>query len=130
GGRGGVRRLGNPIPTDTEDAHRPGNVLELLLAQILKGEIEPTRCVLLYTRRNADAAGLRQPFKPRRDVDAVPKDVAVLDHNVAHIDADPELDSLARRYRRVALGHTGLQLGCTSQRIYHTAELGEEAVTR
>src|SRR6516162_4850168 len=120
----------NPICTDAVHAHRSCNVLERLVAHVLEGEIKLTRGILLHARGDTDAAGLGRCFEPCSDVDTVAKDVAVLDHNVAHIDTDPKLDSLVRRYRRVALGHAGLQLGCTAQRIYHTAELDEEAVTR
>jgi hypothetical protein len=64
-----------------------------------------------------------------RDVHAVAEDVAILDHDIAHVDADSELDALVRRYRRVALSHTGLHLSRTTQRIHHTAEPDEQAVT-
>ena len=41
---------------------------------------------------DADAAGLRNSFKPRRDVDAVAKDIVVVDDDVADMDADPKFD--------------------------------------
>ena len=78
---------------DAVDAHRPGDVLERLLAEVLEGEIELACGVLVHPRRDADAARLGQAFEPRRDIDAVAKDVAVLDDDVAEIDADAELDA-------------------------------------
>src|SRR5262249_54534529 len=61
---------------------RPRDVLELLLADILKGEIELARGILLHARRDADPARFRQPLEPGCDIDPVAKDVAVLDENV------------------------------------------------
>ena len=75
------------------DLHRPLDVLELLLAEILEGDIELARASDRARRRDADAAGLGQRFKPRGDVDAVAIDVAVLDDDVAEIDADAKHDA-------------------------------------
>ena len=44
--------------------------------------------------RDADAPRIGQAFEPGRDVDAVAKDVAILDDDVAHIDADTQIDAL------------------------------------
>src|SRR5215472_15132085 len=49
---------------------------------------EPARSILLNAGRDADAARLGQSFEPGGDIDAVPKDVAILDDDVAHVDAD------------------------------------------
>ena len=57
--------------------------------------------VVAHAARDADAAGLRQRLQPRRDVDAVAEDVAVLDHHVADIDADAERHALVVGQRLV-----------------------------
>src|SRR6516225_4383399 len=64
------------------------------------------------------------------DVHAIAEDVAILDHDVAHVDANAVRDALVRRHNGVALGHTGLHLGCAAQRIHYAAELDQQAVTR
>jgi hypothetical protein len=58
-------------------AHGAGNVLQLLLAEILEGEIEFPSGILLYPSRHANPARVGQAFEPRRNIDAVAKDVAV-----------------------------------------------------
>ena len=40
--------------------------------------------------------GLGQAFEPGGDVDAVTKDVPIVDDNVTHIDTDAELDAVIR----------------------------------
>ncbi len=73
--------------------HRPapgGDVLEVLLAQI--GELNPDLAsdLIVGRRRDADAARFCDALKPRRNVDAVAKDVVGLDDYVADIDAHAE----------------------------------------
>jgi hypothetical protein len=101
-----------------------------LLAHVLEDEIELTRSVLLYPRRDANSAWLGQTFKANRDVHAVTKDVAVLDYNVAHIDANPEVDAPAGRYVCIPHGHLSLYLGGAAQSVDYAAELDEKPVTR
>jgi hypothetical protein len=51
------------------------DVLELLLAHVIDGEIELAAHIFINPTRDANAAGLRQPLQTRRDVRAVPEDV-------------------------------------------------------
>ena len=55
--------------------HRPGDVLDLLLAQILEAEIELVAHLVAHDPADADPARLGQRFEPRRDIDAVAVDV-------------------------------------------------------
>ena len=89
---------------DAIDAHRPRDVLDLLLAQIRRRRCRACRATCSRTTAaDADPAGLGQRFEPRGDVDAVAEDVAVLDDDVAEIDADAKFDApLCRGRRRCA----------------------------
>ena len=101
----------------------------MLLPDVLKDKVELTRGILLHARRHANAARLSQAFEANCHVHAITKDVAVLDYDVAHIDANPEVDALIRRYLRIPFGHLSLYLSGTVERIHYAAELGEKAVT-
>ena len=46
--------------------------------------------ILLNAREDTDTAGLRQPSEASCNVGAFAKDVAVLDHHIAHIDTDTD----------------------------------------
>jgi hypothetical protein len=85
----------------------------LLLADVFEGEVETARGILLHPRRDADSAGLGQSFEPRCDIDAVAKDVAVLDVNIPDIDTDAKLDAVVGRYTGVAPDHLALHLDGT-----------------
>src|SRR5207245_5866759 len=95
---------------DAVDAHWPGDVLDLLLAQILKAEIELVAHLVAHDAADADAARLGQGFEPCRDIDAVAVDVALVDDDVAQIDADAELDAALLGDAVIAQGHLALQL--------------------
>src|SRR5438128_546460 len=83
------------------NAHSPA-ALAPLFADVLEGEVEAASRILLDASRNADAARISQAFEAGRNVDAVAKDVAVLDDDVANVDADAELDAAVGRQRGVA----------------------------
>src|SRR5215813_14731887 len=74
-------------------AHRPGDVLDLLLAHVLEGDGELVAHLISYHPADADAAWFRQAFKARCDVDPVAEDVVIVDDDVAEINADPEIDA-------------------------------------
>ena len=96
---------------------------------ILEGEIELVAHLLVHRRAMTQMPpGSASAFEPRRDVDAVAEDVAVLDDDVADIDADAELDAPLRRHVGVALGHPALHLDGAAHRIDDAGELDQQAV--
>src|SRR5215831_13573116 len=97
-----------PAGYDPVGPYWPRNVLERLIAEVFEGQVEFARGVFLDPRRNADSARFCQAFKTGGDVDAITKDVPVLDHHVAHVDADAELDAVIGRHAGVALCHPAL----------------------
>ena len=123
GQHSGIVPRANPI-----DVHWPSDVFELLVPHVFEDEIELARGILLNAGRDADAARLGQSFEPCCDIDAVAKDVAILDDDVADIDPDAELDAVVGRHVRVAPDHFALHLDGTAQCIHHTAELDEQTV--
>ena len=78
------RRPGRPR-SDTVDPHRAGDVLDLLLAQILKGKGQPVAYVVVNRIGDEHPAGIGQGFDARGDVDAVAIEVVALDDHVAEL---------------------------------------------
>ena len=72
--------------------------------------------------------GSAKSFEPGRDVDAVAKDVAILDDDVALVDADAELDAALRWQRGIAFGHCRLHFGRASERVDDAGKLDQQAV--
>jgi hypothetical protein len=68
--------------TNPVDPHRAGNVLEVLLSNVVEGKVETPGYVLLNTGGHANASRLRETFQPSRNVHAVPEDIVIL-HNDA-----------------------------------------------
>jgi hypothetical protein len=78
--------------------------------------------------RNANAAGLCDPFKTRRNVNAVAEDVIVVEDDVADVNANPELNPNTRRHARVLIGYTLLYLHRAPCGIDGAGELDQHAV--
>ena len=122
--RGCIRREPHP-----KDVDRAGDVLDVLLADILKGDVvEPVVDLIAHGARDADAAGLGEHLETRRDVDAIAKNIVVLDDHVAQIDADAELDPPRRRHIGIAPRHPALDFGCACHRVYDAMEFHQHAV--
>jgi hypothetical protein len=65
----------------------------------------------------------------RADIDAIAQQIFVLDHDIAEIDADAELDAAVQWFGQVAGGHVALHLDGAANGIDDTAEFQEQAVT-
>ena len=113
---------------DIEHADRPGDVLDLLLAPVVEGEVELVADLVAHDAADADPAGLGQGFEPCGDIDAVAVDVVLIADDVAEIDADAELDPPLRRDGGVAHGHLALHVDRAAHRIDDAAELHQQAV--
>ena len=109
-------------------AHRAGDVLDALFAEILEVDRKLVANLIAGGARDADAAGPGQCFEPRGDVDAVAEDVLALDDHVAHVDADAELEPALLGNARVAPGHGVLDLDRALHGIDDAGELGQEAI--
>src|SRR5262249_5940952 len=114
-GRAGRRYCRRSAGDHAVGSDRPRDVLELLLADVLKGKVELARGILLHPRRDANPARRGQAFEPGRDINPVTKDVAVLDDDVTDVDADAQLDAVVRGHAGVAVCHLALHFDGTTQ---------------
>ena len=108
-------------------AHRPGDVLDLLLAHVLERNGELVAHLIPYHPADADAARFGQGLKARCDVDTVAEDVVVVDDDVAEIDADAQIDASLGLHAGVACGHLALHVDRATNRIDHARELADLA---
>jgi len=92
------------------------DVLDLLLAEIVKGQRQFVADVIARRSRDANRARLGQRFQPGGDVDPIAEQIGAVDDNVANMDADAQ----PHRLVAVALGdrrgarrqHLPLRLAC------------------
>jgi hypothetical protein len=117
-GRRRLRRGRRPLRRgDAKHLHRLGDVLELALAQILEQDLGRAVDEIAHRARDVDRARLGDVLEPRRHVHAVALDVAVLDHDVAEIDADAEFDALPLGDVGVARRHAVLHVDRAAHRL-------------
>ncbi len=122
------RLAGRHLESNAMGAHRSSDVLDLPFAHVLERELELVTHLVPHGAADADAARLRQRFKPRRYVDAVSVDVLVVDDDVADVQADTKLDAAIRWNLDVALGYLSLHLDGTADRIDDAGKLDKKAV--
>lgn len=118
-GKSGVSR-------DDEAAINVRQIRGEILCQAI-GEVLLVR--VTNSARNADAANVSQGLQAGGDVDAIAEYIPVLDHHVAQIDADPELDPPIPWHDRLAGNHGEQELGGTANGLDRTGELDEQAVS-
>src|SRR6516165_7420163 len=88
-------RRGRPDLTgerDTEDVHRPRDVLDPLLAAVFESNVQPVLDLVAYHAADADFPWFGQSLEAGGDVDSVTVDVALVEDHVAEVYADAELD--------------------------------------
>jgi hypothetical protein len=122
------RRRRAPFRQHPKHTYRLGDVLDLLLAQILVAQRELVLDMFMNGARDADAAGVGEALQPRRDVDPITVDLIALDNHVAEVDADPELHPALRWQLRVLSFERGLNIHRAIHRLDHAGELGQNAV--
>jgi hypothetical protein len=122
--RGGGRRS----QTNGEGVHRPGDVLDLLLALVFEGEVELVAYLVAHHPADADAAGLGKRLQPRGDIDAVAVDVALVDDDVADIDAHAKLDTPVTGRASIAPGHVTLDIDGAAHRINDAGEFDQHPI--
>lgn len=72
------------------DANRVGDVLEALLSYIYEFDVHPAANLIVHRGRDTDAAGFTDTLQPRRNVDAVAKNIIWLGDDIVDIDAYAE----------------------------------------
>ncbi len=123
--RGWRRDFVRPDPIHPDRAR---DISEVLLAHIREGEIEPAGHVLLNPRGYANPARLGQSLEPCCDIDPIAENVAILDDDVALMDADTQLDAMVCRTVITTIGGLTLDLDCAAERIDDAGELDEQPV--
>ena len=110
------------------DAHRPGDVLDLLLAHVLERKFDLVPLLVAHDPADANATGFGQSFEPGGNVDPVAIDVASVPDDVADIDPHAELDPAIGRHTGVSLCHLALHFDSPTHRIDDTGEDEEQPI--
>ena len=79
---------------------------------------------------DADPAGRCNPFKARRNVDPVAKDIVVVDDDISDMDADAVLDSDVLQDVGIQFRHYALDFNRATCGVDGAGKFGEYAVTR
>src|SRR6266851_2014863 len=126
---GRVRGGDGSVHQHAQNPNGIGNVFYVLFAKVLVTQRKLGSDLPMNHVRNANAARLGETLQPRRDVNAVPVNLLALDHHIAKVDADAELHPALLRQLRILDPERGLNRNGASNRLDHTGEFGQYAVT-
>ena len=126
----GLGLRGGGVHDDAVDADAAGDVLQLVLAQVLERKVELAAYLVVDLGRDADSAGAGERLDARRDIDAVAVDPVSLDHEVAEIDADPERHAALFGQFCIARSQFRLEGEGRFDRVYRAAEFRQNVVPR
>jgi hypothetical protein len=110
------------------DHHRLADVLDLMFAKILEPDVGLVPHVIEDRARDADTARFRQAFQARGDVHAVAVDVVTLDHDVAQVHADTQVDAAFGGRLGVSHGHGALDVDGADHGVDHAGEVHQGPV--
>ncbi len=111
-----------------KDTDRPGDVLDLDLAQVFEGEFDSVADLVAHRTTDTDFSRRRQFLQARRDIDPIAVYVLALNDDVAKVDADTELDAACFRYVGISFGHTPLHFDSALHGLDDTGKLKQQAV--
>ncbi|HXF55168.1 MAG TPA: hypothetical protein VNK52_13700 [Hyphomicrobiaceae bacterium] len=102
-----------------------------MLADLANADLDLVVDQNLHVVGDAHPTGLCERFEPRRDIDAVAKQVSVVRHqDVPDCHADAEQDPLLLRQGSVDRTHLVLDIDGAADRIHRAIELGEDGIAR
>ena len=110
--------------------YRPGDVLDFVLAHVLKAHLEALVDLLAHGRRDQDAAGFGQRFEARGDIDPIAVERAVLVQHVAEIDADAQLHAAVIGKLGIARTNPLLDLRRRRHRFDRAREFRQQRIAR
>jgi hypothetical protein len=99
-----------------------------VFAEIGKPDRQLFTDLLAHRVADANLAGCRKRLDPRRDVDAVAKHVAFVDHDIAKVDANAKTDALYLRQIGIAVLHPSLDDDGTAYGVDDRGKLDQHAV--
>src|SRR4051794_888220 len=116
------------IKLDAPNTHWLGDILQRLRSQIVVDNIDLAANLPVGVIRDADATGFRDPLKARGNIDAIAKDIVVVDDDIADVDTDPEFNPDTLRDVGVLHGHAALDLNRAAGGIDGAGKLDQHSV--
>jgi hypothetical protein len=104
------------------------DVLQLSLTEVSEAGSNLASDMIVGRRGNANAAGLGDAFEPRRNVDAISKNVIGFYDDITDVNSHTKGDASVFRVTGCELLHAGLELHCRSYRFDCARKFREEPV--
>ena len=127
-GQSRARQSGEPFGAHRIGAHRPCDVLDAVLADVVEGVRKLVPDLVSDHSGDANSTGLGECLQPCRDIHTVAEDVVFFDDHIAQIDPNAEPDATLLAHLRFAADHPALNLHSAAHGIHNTRKLRQKAV--
>jgi hypothetical protein len=103
-------------------------VLEVLVTQIVEADVELSHRILVNASGYTNSTRIGHCFQASRDIHSVPKDVAVLDDDVALVNANAIFNTRVLWPASVPLGYLALDFDGAMERVHDAGELDKQPI--
>ena len=108
--------------------NRPGNVLQVERATLLKCEVQPSVYMIADGARDTDATRRAFGLEPRSDIHRVPVQISPVSDCIANVDADTEADGPIKGLVAVVDGNLLLHLHRTTHGPVYAIEHNQQGI--
>src|SRR6266849_2262524 len=105
--------------------HRAGDVLDLLVPEILETVRHAIPHLFEYRAGDHHTPRVCERLQPCRDVHAFAVDIVLIDDYIAEVDPDQNLDPSFLGERALPFAHRLLDLACAAHRLDRAGELDQ-----
>ena len=127
-GQSRARQSGEPFGAHRIGAHRPCDVLDAVLADVVEGVRKLVPDLVSDHSGDANSTGLGECLQPCRDIHTVAEDVVFFDDHIAQIDPNAEPDATLLAHLRFAADHPALNLHSAAHRIHDTRKFRQQTI--
>jgi hypothetical protein len=110
------------------DPDRLGDVLDLLIAEVVKCDRQLVADLIPDGSRDTDRAGVSHRLNTSCDVDPVAEQIGTVDDHITDMDANAELHARVRAPPSILSGDRRLHRDCALHGIDRAGEVGNDAV--
>jgi len=104
------------------------SILQGLRTHIIKYTFDLAADLPISVIRNAHSAGIGYSFKTSRNIDAIAKNIVVIEDDVTDMNANSKFDPFVLWHVGIPIGHAALDVGRAPRRIDGAGKLDQHAV--
>ena len=108
--------------------HGLNDILQGLWSYIIKYDLDLAAYLPISVIRNTHSASIGYSFKTSRNIDAITKNIIVIEDDITDMNANSKFDPFVLRHVSILISHAALDVGGAPHRIDGAGKLDQHAV--